>query len=123
MPYPTILIVDDQPEQLTVMSMVLRKLPCTIVTASSAITALKQLETDKPSIIILDVFMPGMNGAQFLQTLRAHPVFHAVKVIVVTAGVPATLPPELFTLADKVFRKPYAPAEIKDAVAELLSLN
>ncbi|MFQ3620151.1 MAG: response regulator [Spirochaetales bacterium] len=65
-----ILLVDDKPNILKVMSAMLRKEGYTVDTSSDAGTALWYGMERKPDIIISDVQMPGLNGVEFFHTLR-----------------------------------------------------
>ena len=82
----------------------------------SAIAALRRLESERPSLIILDLLMPGMSGEEFLARHHADPLLSGIPVIVLTAT------PAEFRAADgrtPVLRKPVDPAELLDLVALL----
>ncbi|MCW7753244.1 response regulator [Desulfobotulus sp. H1] len=67
-----ILLVDDEPSILKALSRTLRKLPCTLHTATGGEEGLKVLGTSKNafSLIVSDQRMPGMDGASFLEKSR-----------------------------------------------------
>ncbi|MGY6277164.1 EAL domain-containing protein [Methylomonas sp. MgM2] len=81
----TILIVDDNPENLTVLNKIL--LPVyRVLAANSGQRALRLAMSDpKPDLILLDVMMPEMDGYTVLAKLKANPVTSDIPVIFVTA--------------------------------------
>jgi putative two-component system response regulator len=81
----TILIVDDSPENLTVLSELLQ--PIYLVrAATSGQKALRiAITAPRPDLILLDVMMPEMDGYQVFEQLRANPATRDIPVIFVTA--------------------------------------
>lgn len=81
----TILVVDDNKENLTVIGHLLRPF-YRVKVANSGIRALEIAATSpKPELILLDVMMPEMDGYEVLRRLRADPFTHDIPVIFVTA--------------------------------------
>ncbi|MBS3952303.1 MAG: response regulator [Methylomicrobium sp.] len=84
-PNPILLIVDDLPENLAVLSELLQPY-YDVRAATSGQKALRVAHIEPyPDLILLDVMMPGMNGYQVFEQLRADPVTHDIPVIFVTA--------------------------------------
>jgi putative two-component system response regulator len=82
---PTILIVDDTPENLTVLGELLQPI-YRVRAANSGRRALQIVATDpKPDLILLDLMMPEMDGFAVLDHLRQSPRSHDIPVIFVTA--------------------------------------
>jgi len=81
---PTILVVDDTPDNLLVMSGLLKAI-YKVKVANSGERALKSVREDRPDLILLDIMMPGMSGYDVLRALRADPSTRAIPVIFLTA--------------------------------------
>ena len=82
----TLLIVDDMPENLEVLDGLLRAAGYAVKAANNGRTALRlAAEGQKPSLILLDVMMPGMDGYAVLERLRADEATRDIPVIFVTA--------------------------------------
>jgi DNA-binding response OmpR family regulator len=82
---PRILLVDDDPWILRMVSTVLAKRGYAIMTASDGTEALSLADTVTPDLVITDVMMPGMDGWTFVKNLRAQTRFSFVPVIFLTA--------------------------------------
>ena len=80
-----ILIVDDTPENITLLSDVLAPLGCRLKVATSGERALQIVERQCPDLILLDVMMPGLDGFETCRRLKAAPATRDVPVIFVTA--------------------------------------
>jgi CheY-like chemotaxis protein len=65
-----ILVVDDEPAWLKILSYILRKKGYDVREESSATTALEALKEYKPDMIVSDVRMPDMNGFDFLDKVK-----------------------------------------------------
>ena len=82
---PTVLIVDDTPENLSLMSELLRH-AYKLKIANSGARALKLATTgDVPDLILLDIMMPEMDGYEVCQLLKAHPATREIPIIFLTA--------------------------------------
>ncbi|MEL0638084.1 EAL domain-containing protein [Marinomonas sp. TI.3.20] len=84
---PTVLIVDDVPENLRVLNNVIAALNCTVVVANSGERALALLDRTEPCLVLLDVMMGGIDGFETCQKIRANPKFKDLPVVFVTALV------------------------------------
>ncbi len=85
-PKPKILIVDDEPENIRVLAILLRgKYTATAVT--SGFKALEQAvsETARPDLILLDVMMPEMDGYEVCRRLKSDERTRGIPVIFITA--------------------------------------
>ncbi len=80
-----ILIVDDNPTNLDVISEALSDAGYNIAIATSGERALKQIERRIPDLILLDVMMPGIDGFETCQRLKANPHTDDIPVIFMTA--------------------------------------
>lgn len=80
-----ILLVDDVPMNLKVLSAMLRNLDAPSRVAHSGQEALDACRKQCPDIILTDLWMPDMNGAELAGILRAEPATANVKIIAVTA--------------------------------------
>jgi diguanylate cyclase (GGDEF)-like protein len=83
----TVLIVDDTPENIDVLSAVLEGLGCDLMVATSGPRALELATRRRPDLILLDVMMPGMDGFEVCRRLKADMALAEVPVIFVTARV------------------------------------
>jgi CheY-like chemotaxis protein len=81
---PRILLVDDDPWILRMVSTVLEKRGYVIVTACDGAEALRHADESPPDLVITDVMMPGMDGWTFVKNLRAQTRFSFVPVIFLT---------------------------------------
>ncbi|MEI6719530.1 MAG: two-component system response regulator [Betaproteobacteria bacterium] len=89
-PNATILIVDDAPENLFVLSELLRPL-YRVLAATSGEAGLRVAGNQpKPDLILLDVMMPGMDGYAVLARLQADPATRDIPVVFLTALAAAT---------------------------------
>jgi len=81
----TILVVDDTPTNLQVLFDLLSEQSYRVAIAKNGETALQRLETFQPNLILLDVMMPGIDGFETCQRLKANPNTRDIPVIFMTA--------------------------------------
>ena len=68
-----LLIVDDEPDMLSMLRMVFeKKLDCEVCTARSGLIALQQLKECRPDVVVTDIKMPDLDGLQLLARIREH---------------------------------------------------
>ena len=80
-----VLIVDDEPDNLTVPKEVLSFYGAQVHTAEDGVEALQLLETITPTFILLDLSMPKMDGWETIKHIRADPRTSHIPVIALTA--------------------------------------
>ena len=81
----TILVVDDNPQNLELLQAYLEDLGCTVITAVDGTEALKVVAKQNPDLILLDIMMPRMSGFEVCRRLKAHPDTADIPVVMVTA--------------------------------------
>ena len=87
MTQPTILYIEDNPENRLLVKRVLEVEGFTVVEAESGIAGLKQAETLKPDLILMDINLPGIDGYELTQRLKQMPHLARVPVVAMTANV------------------------------------
>ena len=81
----TILMVDDVPVNLLVVSKMLTPFNFCLRTASGGRECLEHIMKEKPDIILLDLMMPGIDGFEVLKRLKSNPIYASIRVIVLSA--------------------------------------
>ena len=85
-PYPaSILVVDDNPRNLQLISTLLAKSGYKVSAVNSGIKAIKFVREKKPDLILLDVMMPEMNGYETCNQIRLDPEAEEIPIIFLTA--------------------------------------
>jgi twitching motility two-component system response regulator PilH len=79
-----ILIVDDSPTDVRVLSAMLERAGFQTITAGTAEDGIVRARQERPDLILMDVIMPGMNGFQATRTLSKDPDTSSIPVIIVT---------------------------------------
>lgn len=82
----SILVVDDNAVNAKLLKVVLEREGYDVSTASDAESALEFLSTSRPRLILMDVQMPGINGLELTQRLKADPVYEGIFIVAVTAN-------------------------------------
>ena len=83
--YPSVLVVDDQPDNFDVIETLLQGEGYHLHYAPSGKRALDRLEYFQPDVILLDVMMPDLDGIEVCRRLKAMPEWQSVPIIMVTA--------------------------------------
>ena len=81
----TILLVDDNVQNLELMEAYLESLPCRIQTAVDGVEGFDSINKEPPDLVLLDVMMPRMSGYELCQKIKASPATRDIVVIMVTA--------------------------------------
>jgi CheY-like chemotaxis protein len=91
----TILIVDDNAQNVELLQAYLESLPCRIVTAGDGVQAMRIIESALssggspdnavPDLILLDIMMPKMSGFEVCRRIKEDPATRAIPVMMVTA--------------------------------------
>ena len=82
---PKILVADDEPNWLRVLSLYLRGRHCEVTTALDGHEAIHKIQQDKPDLIIADITMPGMDGYELCRHLRRDAATRTIPFIFLTA--------------------------------------
>src|SRR5690242_18901580 len=85
---PPVLVVDDDEDVRDAMEMILVTEGFPVVTARNGLEALASVEAESPSVILLDMRMPVMDGWEFANSYRLRPGPHS-PIVVVTAAADA----------------------------------
>jgi len=115
-----ILIADDEPDILEIVSYNLEKEGYMVHTASNGNEALEKARKLNPDLIILDIMMPGKTGVEVCQILRSQPAFQETLIIFLTAmSDEASQIKGLETGADDYVNKPISPKVLTSRVNAL----
>ncbi|HTT70731.1 MAG TPA: diguanylate cyclase [Anaeromyxobacteraceae bacterium] len=121
---PRVLIVEDSPTQAEWLKQVLQKDGYEVRTVAEGREAIRQVRTDEPDLVLLDLILPDMDGLEVLRILKARSEEHFVPVIVLS--VKADLDSRVAGLrigADDFLAKPFADAEIQARAAAMLRIK
>jgi len=80
-----ILVVDDEPDLIALVSYNLVKEGFVVTTASTGEEALEKIRTDQFSVIILDLMLPGIQGTELCRMIRNDPRTERIPIIMLTA--------------------------------------
>ena len=81
----TILVVDDNTDNVEILRAFLESRGFTIAEARDGRAALAKMEEVQPDLVLLDVMMPGMDGWEVCRVIKQHPQLGDTKVVMVTA--------------------------------------
>jgi signal transduction histidine kinase/CheY-like chemotaxis protein len=107
----TVLVVEDDPDARAMLRRMLERDGCTVIEAPNGREALAILATTRPSLVILDLMMPLMDGFAFVEQLRRHPEGAGIPVVVLTAKDLTDEDRERLQGVDNVLRKGSASRE------------
>jgi len=82
---PVVLVVDDDEDNIRIISTMLLARGYEVRLARDGRGALESIRQQRPDLVLLDVMMPGMDGMQVLDVIRADPRTTSLPVIMVTA--------------------------------------
>ena len=85
LPESTVLIVDDNPQNVELLCAFLESLPVKIITAGDGLEALAKVAEHNPDLILLDIMMPHMSGFQVCQRLKSDYKTRDIQILMVTA--------------------------------------
>jgi len=117
----TILVVDDEPQIAAIARDYLDRAGFRVVVAGDGVTALRLARAEQPSLLVLDLMLPGMDGLDVTRALREDPATHQLPIIMLTARVEET--DRLIGLelgADDYIIKPFSPRELVARVRAVL---
>ena len=110
----SVLLVDDDEDTHALLACVLERAGYSVETAGNGREALTLLDQIRPSVILLDIEMPVMNGAEFRQRQRQDRDLIRIPTIVMTGSrMEAMLDPAV----ENVLRKPFTTPKLLAAVA------
>src|SRR3990170_7699570 len=122
-----ILIVDDDPDLVEAVTMILESKNYDVAAAYGGVEGLQKAKTEKPDLIVLDVMMPDKDGYAVCKELKADPKLSKVPVLLLTAVVSKiattryTQQMGLETEADDYIDKPVEPDVLVQRIETLLA--
>ena len=118
---PKILIVDDEPEAVELVDFNLKQAGFEVLTAGDGAEALKKARSTLPSLVVLDLMLPEIDGLEVCKMLRRDPATSAIPIVIVTAKaaeIDRILGLELG--ADDYITKPFSPRELVLRIKNIL---
>ncbi len=117
----SILVVDDDPEIMAMLSTRLGKRGYKVATAGDGNKALELARRDRPDLVILDVMMPGKSGWEVARALKQDPETEQIKIVMLSAIGPSTnsMTAPLYG-ADAHIDKPFEFDEVERVIADLV---
>lgn len=121
---PRVLLIEDSRHFQTLVSLLLKnRFPqCELHLADDGIAGLALAGKLEPEVLLVDILLPGIDGATLIMGLRSHPAFARSRLIVVTSLEGAALEPYAFALDGlPVVSKPRLAADLPPMLARALA--
>src|SRR4030067_351656 len=122
-----ILIVDDDPDLVEAVTMILESKKYNVAAAYGGLEGLEKARTEKPDLIVLDVMMPDKDGYAVCKEMKADPKLSKIPILLLTAVVSKiptthyTQQAGLATEADDYIDKPVEPEVLVKRIETLLA--
>jgi CheY-like chemotaxis protein len=121
-PSASILVVDDDPEIVSMLSTRLSARGYKVSTAGDGHRALELAKRERPDLVLLDVMMPGKSGWEVARALKQDPVTSDIKIVMVTAiGEQVNEITSPLYGADAHIDKPFEFEKLERVIAQLIS--
>lgn len=120
-PSQSVLIIEDNQEMAAAISRVLHREGFQVEVAHDGFSAGAQLAASKPSLVTLDLKMPGLDGYGVLDYIRGREEYKKLKVLVISAEPEAGLQRAMAAGADEVLPKPFQNDELIAMVHRLIN--
>jgi two-component system, cell cycle response regulator DivK len=82
---PLVMVVEDNPANLRLLSMLLGKAGYSVCSANNAEEGIERIRALKPALILMDMQLPGMDGIAATKAMKADPQIRAIPVVAITA--------------------------------------
>jgi DNA-binding response OmpR family regulator len=117
-----ILIADDEANIVLSLEFLMRHAGYEVRSAADGDAALREIESFRPDLVLLDVMLPLRDGFEVCQRIRHNPAVHDMKIVMLTAkGRETEVAKGLALGADLYITKPFATRELLASVAHLLA--
>ncbi|WP_074586228.1 response regulator [Pedobacter antarcticus] len=113
-----IMICDDDNGILEMMEMIIEEFGFEVFTEANSVNVLKRLESEKPDLLLLDIWMPVLSGDQVLKTIKAEPKFSSLPVIMYSASAEGHIIAEKSGASDYIAK----PFDMNDLEAKIIAL-
>jgi two-component system phosphate regulon response regulator PhoB len=120
-PKGKILVIDDEPDVIELVAFNLKQAGFDVVTATDGAEALRKARSTQPSLVVLDLMLPQIDGLEVCKLLRRDPLTAAIPILMLTAKaseVDRILGLELG--AEDYVTKPFSPRELVLRIRKLL---
>jgi DNA-binding response OmpR family regulator len=119
---PLIVVADDDPDIVTLVSGALSKAGFEIAPATNGADALELVRSRRPDLAVLDVSMPRLDGLEVLRSIRSDPEVAELPVILLSARAQEEDVRNGYAVgASKYMRKPFSPRELVAVARELVA--
>lgn len=121
-----ILVIDDDPAVRMTIRLVLEREGHTVKLATDGIAGMKAIKAGDIDLLIVDIFMPGMDGIETIREVRQHqPALPAIVISGTSLDGPGQQAPDFLAMAVKLgavrsLQKPFKPRDIIAAVDQCL---
>jgi len=118
-----VVCVEDEPEMIDLVRLILAKEGFEVVGVSGGLEGLATIERLQPDLVLLDLMMPDMDGWEVYRRMKANPAISNVPVIVVTAkaqSIDKVLGLQVAKVDDYI-TKPFGPAQLLKSVERVLA--
>ena len=113
-----VLIVDDNPTNLKLVSYLVKSHGHDVATASDAEAALVSIANQRPTLILMDLQLPGIDGLELTRRLKADPATRSIPIIALTAyAMKGDLEKALAAGSDDYVTKPIDTRTLPDVIA------
>ena len=120
-PRPLVLVADDDPDILLLITVTLERDGYDVVTAKDGPSALEAAAERVPHLVVLDLMMPGLDGYEVTRRLRREQATKDVPIVIVTAAAEEHQADRALEAgADAYMKKPFSPRELLTRTAALI---
>ena len=120
----SVLVADDEPNIVLSLKFLMSQAGFNVRVARNGEEALAAIEQDPPDLILLDVMMPKKDGYDVCQTIRGHPDWRDMKIVMLTAkGREVEREKGMALGADDYITKPFSTREVVERVMQLLGVG
>lgn len=117
----SVLVAEDEPNIVLSLQFIMKKAGLAVRVAEDGEKALRELQTDAPDIVLLDIMLPKRDGFSVCEKIKNNPDWSNIKVIMLTAKSRDEDKRRAFELgADDYITKPFSTRELVDRVIELV---
>jgi CheY-like chemotaxis protein len=119
----TVIIADDQTSNRMLASAIIGTEDYNVIEARDGVEAWSLIQEHRPSVVLLDVRMPGLTGFEILHSIKSDPNLTATRVILLTASAQESdIAAGLAAGAYSYLTKPFSPADLLARLDEALEL-